>query len=121
MTLSAAQSRTLKVASARDLGPMFVNNPHRMIGQDGAFSIPLESGRTLWFFGDTLIGKRIPGQSLWYRDGKPVGHADMSGKGSIDRMINNTGLILNHNSAPRNPVDGVADPVPTASATPSTG
>jgi hypothetical protein len=96
MTLSVAQSRKIKVASARDLGPMFVNNPHRMIGQDGAFSIPLEPGRTLWFFGDSLIGRRIPGQSLWYRDGKPVGHADMSGKGSIDRMINNTGLILNH-------------------------
>ena len=96
MTLAASTSRQIKVAAARDLGPMFVNNSHCMIGQDGAFSIPLKPGRTLWFFGDTLIGQRIPGQSLWYRDGQPVGHADMSGKGQIDRMINNTGLILNH-------------------------
>jgi hypothetical protein len=84
----------LAVASARDLGPQFVNNPHRMIGQDGAFSIPLNDREALWFFGDTLIGTRQPGQSLWYIDGKPVGHADMSGRGPIERMINNTALIL---------------------------
>jgi hypothetical protein len=65
-----------------------------MIGQDGAFSIPMENREALWFFGDTLIGARSPGQSLWYVDGKPVGHADMTGRGTIQRMINNTGLIL---------------------------
>ena len=41
-----ASPRPLRVESARDLGPMFRNNPHRMIGQDGAFSIPLEPGKT---------------------------------------------------------------------------
>src|SRR5439155_21258549 len=97
-TMITSSSRPLKANCARDLGPLFVNNPHRMIGQDGAFSIPLEPGRALWFFGDTLIGRRVPGQSLWYIDGQPVGHADMSGKGQIDRMINNTGLILNHST-----------------------
>jgi Domain of unknown function (DUF4185) len=96
MITTEAQPRELRVAFARDLGPMFVNNPHRMIGQDGAFSIPLEPGKTLWFFGDTLIGKRIAGQSLWYIFGQAVGHADMSGKGPFERMINNTGLILHH-------------------------
>jgi hypothetical protein len=50
----------LRVASARDLGVLFARNPHRMVGQDGAFSIPLEPGRTLWFFGDTLTGRRPP-------------------------------------------------------------
>jgi hypothetical protein len=64
-----------------------------MVGQDGAFSIPC-GRRTLWFFGDTLIGRRTPGQSLWYPGGKPVGPDDMSGKWGIERMLNNTGLLL---------------------------
>ena len=49
----------LRAASARDLGPQFVNNPHGMIGQDGAYSIPM-GPQTLWFFGDTLIGLGMP-------------------------------------------------------------
>ncbi|RPH35951.1 DUF4185 domain-containing protein [bacterium] len=84
---------SLRVAAVRDLGPQFTQNPHQMIGQDGAYSIPMGS-QTLWFFGDTLIGKRVPGESLWYPGGKPVGHSDMSGKGTIRRMLNNTGLLL---------------------------
>src|SRR2546423_11391962 len=90
--------RPLRVAAARDLGAMFTSNPHRMIGQDGAFSIPLRDGETLWFFGDTLVGTRVPGESLWYIDGQPVGARDMTGRGSIERMINNTGLVLRHRS-----------------------
>jgi len=89
-----------KVRSARDLGLQFTDNPHKMIGQDGAYSIPL-NGETLWFFGDTLIGTRDPGQSLWYLDGRAVGAADMSGRGTIERMINNTGLLL-HEKTGRN-------------------
>jgi hypothetical protein len=92
------------VKKARDLGPQFIKNDHQMIGQDGAYSIPL-NGDTLWFFGDTLIGKRLPEQSLWYIDGEPVGGLDMSGKGSIDRMITNTGLILKDDSG----IDGLKD------------
>ncbi len=64
-----------------------------MVGQDGAYSIPL-NGESFWFFGDTLIGKRVPGESLWYPGGQPVGPYDMSGRGSIKRMLNNSGLIL---------------------------
>lgn len=79
--------------SVRDLGPQFVDNPHEIVGHDGAYSIPLNE-EALWFFGDTLIGKRVPGESLWYPNGKPVGPYDMSGKGLIKRMINNSGLIL---------------------------
>jgi hypothetical protein len=81
------------VKSVRDLGPQFTDNPHGMIGQDGAYSIPL-GGETLWFFGDTLVGKRNPGESLWYPGGVATGHRDMSGHGPIERMINNTGLLL---------------------------
>lgn len=82
----------IRIASVRDLGPQFRDNPHRMVGQDGAYSIPTRAG-LLWFFGDTLIGARRPGESIWYPDGKPVGHADMSGVAGIERMINNTGLL----------------------------
>lgn len=83
----------LRIASTRDLGPQFTENSHQMVGQDGAFSIPL-GNETLFFFGDTLVGSRVPGESLWYPGGKAVGHADMSGKHSIRRMLNNTGLLL---------------------------
>ena len=86
-------SRSLVVESARDLGPLFADNPHHMIGQDGAYSIPL-GDETLWFFGDTLIGQRRPRESLWFPGGKPVGPRDMTGLPGIDRMINNTGLLV---------------------------
>jgi len=88
---------TLKVISVRDLGPQFVDNKDEMVGQDGAYSIPL-NGDTLWFFGDTLIGERIPGESVWYPGGQPVGPDDMSGKNKIKRMINNTGAIVRNKS-----------------------
>lgn len=85
--------KPLNVTSARDLGPQFVDNPHRMVGQDGAYSIPLGNGEALWYFGDTLIGERPP-ESLWYIFGEPVGGTDMAGKGPFEDMITNTGLIL---------------------------
>lgn len=85
--------RPLRVADARDLGPQFTDNPHRMTGQDGAYSIPLGDGRTFWYFGDTLIGERPPGS---LRDvfaqlaaaGQPQGHAP------FERLPTNTGLVL---------------------------
>lgn len=83
----------LQVESARDLGLQFTDNPHRMVGQDGAYSIPFD-GETLWFFGDTLVGSRVPGESLWFPGGEPVGPGDMSGHGSIEKLYTNTGLIL---------------------------
>jgi hypothetical protein len=85
-------SNILKIKSVTDLGLQLTDNCHNMVGQDGAYSIPL-NGDTLWFFGDTLIGVRTPGESLWYPGGKPVGPKDMSGMGGIEKMINNTGLV----------------------------
>jgi len=85
--------RSLHVESARDLGLQFVDNPHRMVGQDGAFSIPL-GNESLWFFGDTLIGARVPRESLWFPGGIQLGPEDMSGHGSIEKLHNNTGLLL---------------------------
>lgn len=87
-------SSNLKVATARDLGPQFADNPHRMVGQDGAFSIPLDEHETLWFFGDTLVGTRPTTHSIWQIDGQVVGPWDMSGRGTFEQMINNTALVL---------------------------
>ncbi len=86
--------KEITIENVKDLGPQFIDNPHKMVGQDGAYSIPLQSGKSLWFFGDTLIGKRIPGESLWYPGGKPIGSQDLSGVGGFEKMLNNCGLIL---------------------------
>ena len=92
-------SPAVKIASIRDLGPQLTDNPHQMVGQDGAYSIPLNNGQTLFFFGDTLIGSRVPGESIWYPGGQPVGPKDMSGRGSIRRMVNNCGLLIDNHDA----------------------
>lgn len=94
----------IKIKSVRDLGIQFKDNPNMMIGQDGAYSIPLEN-KILWYFGDTLIGKRRKGESIWYPNGKAVGPKDMSGRGTIRQMLNNTGLLLYN----RNCKDGFRD------------
>ncbi|HNW58996.1 MAG TPA: DUF4185 domain-containing protein [bacterium] len=94
----------LKIEYCRDLGAQFRQNPHHMVGQDGAFTIPTRAG-LLWFFGDTLIGARRPGSSLWYPDGAPVGPLDMSGKAGIERMVNNTGLLSTSQVGP----EGISD------------
>jgi hypothetical protein len=93
--LKNREMNRLQVQSVVDLGPQFVDNPHKMVGQDGAYSIPLSDGTALWYFGDTLIGE-WPEESLWYIFGEPVGGHDMTGKGPLDQMITNTGLILPH-------------------------
>ncbi len=87
----------LKVKSALDKGPLFNKNNMDMAGLDGAYSIPLNDGRTLWFFGDTLIGKRKDGQSLWYEFGLGEGEVNMSGWGSFRLMLNNTGILVPQN------------------------
>lgn len=95
--------KELKVLEARDLGPQFVNNPNKMVGQDGSYSIPLKEG-CLFFFGDTLIGKRTENESLWYPGGQPLGPDDMSGIGGLEKMITNTGLLC-FNKSGRNGFD----------------
>ncbi len=39
-----------------DLGPAFRGANPRVLGMDGAFSVPVDKGRSLWIFGDTLLG-----------------------------------------------------------------
>lgn len=72
----------LKVASARDLGLLFTENTVKMIGQDGAYSIPINDQETLWVFGDTFIGTY-----------------DEMGRRIIERMPNSTGLICRSKDA----------------------
>lgn len=86
--------KMLRVAKSRDMGPLFKENPHRMVGQDGAYSIPLSDGTALWYFGDTLIGNRRYDDSLWYPGGVQIGPGDMGGHNGIDILRTNTGAIV---------------------------
>ncbi len=47
----------IRVKKAEYVGTCFTNNDAHVLGHDGAYSIPLDDGRVLWTFGDTLIGK----------------------------------------------------------------
>jgi len=49
------------VARIKLLGTCFKNNSARVLGHDGAYSIPLSSGKVFWSFGDTLIGPERQG------------------------------------------------------------
>lgn len=68
--------KKLTVKSARDLGPLFYPNSVKMLGQDAAYSIPVQPGEALWVFGDTLIGT-----------------LDETGRRLMEQMPCNTGLI----------------------------
>lgn len=83
----------MKIKSAQDLGIQFADNSHKMVGQDGAYSIKTNDG-LLFYFGDTLIGERIEGESIWYPGGIVVGHRDMGGLGKFEKMLNNTGALI---------------------------
>ncbi|TVQ13105.1 MAG: DUF4185 domain-containing protein [Balneolaceae bacterium] len=83
----------IKVINVADLGPLFTENDHQMVGQDGAYSIPTDKG-LLFFFGDTIIGKRTPKVSLWYPDGKPIENRPMERFGEIIDMPVNCGLLF---------------------------
>lgn len=65
-----------KVKSARDLGPLFTKNSVEMIGQDCAYSVPINEKETFWGFGDTFIGK-----------------IDETGRRNVKQMPSNTGMI----------------------------
>lgn len=40
----------------RFIGTLFKRNSARVIGHDGAYSVPLKDGRVFWSFGDTILG-----------------------------------------------------------------
>jgi hypothetical protein len=88
--------KPLVVAGAHDLGLMFEKNPHKWSGRTGR-------SRSRWRRAHALVLRRhahrpppARGQSLWTIDGKPVGPRDMTGRGTFERMINNTALVLRH-------------------------
>lgn len=58
-----------RVASSRHLGNLFLSNPVGVTGMDGATSIVLPSGDSLWVFGDTVEG---PFQSIRGLDLAPL-------------------------------------------------
>ncbi|MCH7724228.1 MAG: DUF4185 domain-containing protein [Bacteroidetes bacterium] len=85
--------KNIIVRDVRDLGIRFQNNPNRVVGMDGAYSIQI-GNKILWFFGDTLIGERTEGESLWYPGGEKIGHQNMAGTGKIEEMLTNTALLV---------------------------
>lgn len=93
--------KKIEVKELADLGPQFTNNKHGIIGMDGAFSVPLGDGRTFWYFGDTLFGKRVPDESLWYPGGEKIGPGQMHGVGGVENMRTNTALIIEDNKVNR--------------------
>lgn len=82
-----------RILQTIDKGPLFSDNGHRMAGQDGAYSIPTDKG-LLFFFGDTVIGRRKENVSLWYPDGKAIGRRPMENFGEITGMPVNCGLLF---------------------------
>lgn len=84
--------RPFRTRSVRDLGPQFTQNPHAMIGQDGAFSVPTSHG-LLFYFGDTVLGSRASLRSLWFPDGMAIGNRPMSDFGNITGMLTTTALL----------------------------
>ncbi len=87
----------LEVVSVKDKGALFVRNAHNMIGQDGAYSIPTDAG-LLFYFGDTVIGKRTKGESLWYPGGEAIQNELMEKFGEISGMVTNCGLLFKSES-----------------------
>jgi Domain of unknown function (DUF4185) len=53
---SSASTDESPVSAVRYLGKQFLNNPVGVTGADGATSLVLPSGQSLWVFGDTVEG-----------------------------------------------------------------
>lgn len=50
---------------APDLDRLLAPRPHGYLGADVALSLSLNDGRTLWIFGDTLVGEIQNGRRAW--------------------------------------------------------
>ncbi len=64
--------KKISVQKSTDLGLLFYENPVRMIGQDAAYSIPINDEKALWIFGDTLVGTIDPKSNRRYFDAMPT-------------------------------------------------
>lgn len=49
----------VRIKNVTYLGKIFKSNKSKVLGHDGAYSIPLEDGRSFWTFGDTLLGPEL--------------------------------------------------------------
>jgi hypothetical protein len=83
------------IAKAKFVGSLFKKNSARVLGHDGAYSIPLKNGMVFWTFGDTLIGPAREGFDPQKVDFAKWLIKDPWAKKNI-RMISNTGLIAEH-------------------------
>ena len=77
---------------AKAAGTLFKNNAVRVLGHDGAYSIPLRGGKVFWDFGDTLLGPERQGYDPTKIDITEWCIRDPWAKRNI-RMISNTGLV----------------------------
>ncbi|MFH1618554.1 MAG: hypothetical protein ABIG11_01465 [bacterium] len=93
-----APVRVVSVEKADDYNALFRARPEGWLGADGIYSVPLSPSKTVWLFGDTLIGaisqgrrrmdafinnsiaieSRVPGQAskvefFWDSSSKPAG------------------------------------------------
>ncbi|MGD8544548.1 MAG: DUF4185 domain-containing protein [Candidatus Bathyarchaeota archaeon] len=51
----------VSIVKTRLLGSLFKKSVSRVLGHDGAYSVPLDEGRVFWSFGDTLLGSERRG------------------------------------------------------------
>ncbi|MGD8545623.1 MAG: DUF4185 domain-containing protein [Candidatus Bathyarchaeota archaeon] len=51
----------MSIKETKLVGTLFKKNSVRVLGHDGAYSVPLDNGEVFWSFGDTLIGNERRG------------------------------------------------------------
>ena len=51
----------VSIVKTRLLGALFRKSVARVLGHDGAYSVPLGDGKVFWSFGDTLLGSERKG------------------------------------------------------------
>jgi len=102
---SATDSRSPKpiVASVRDLGLQFLNNDVHIAGHDGASSVLLPDGRSLWLFGDSILGQRREGDTLDFVS-MLTGSAAVVPQQDVSQGIRSFDYLKNPNGVAREPV-----------------
>jgi len=82
----------VRIAKIKLLGSCFKNNSARVLGHDGAYSIPLSNGKVFWSFGDTILGPERRGYDPRRIDLDTWLFKDSWAKKNVP-MISNSGLI----------------------------
>jgi hypothetical protein len=82
----------LRAAVCRPSFPIEHNKPFGWQGADAAYSIPLNDGRTVWIFGDTLYGpERVVknNEPRMVRNSLGVSTCDSKGNWNLEYIIRN--------------------------------